>query len=58
MAFELVDLRSEQVFFSELMLWKSYHDALQDPLYKERVTRLLRHWEALRWQNIARNNIN
>ena len=46
----LFDLRSEQVFFSELMLWKSYHDALQDPLYKERVTRLLRHWEALRWQ--------
>ena len=46
----LFDFRTEQVFFSELNLWKSYHDALEDPLYKERVIRLLRHWEALRWR--------
>jgi len=46
----LFDFRSEQVFFSESNLWKSYHDALEDPHYKERVTRLLRDWEALRWR--------
>ena len=46
----LFDFRSEQVFFSESNSWKSYHDALQDPLYKKRVIRLLREWEALRWR--------
>jgi hypothetical protein len=46
----LFDFRSEQVFFSELKLWKSYKDALQEPLYKERVTTLIREWEALRWR--------
>lgn len=46
----LFDFRSEQVFFSELKLWRSYKDALQEPLYKERVTTLIREWEALRWR--------
>jgi phosphoglycerol transferase MdoB-like AlkP superfamily enzyme len=46
----LFDFRTEQVFFSESNSWKSYHDALQEPLYKERITRLLREWEALRWR--------
>ena len=46
----LFDFRTEQIFFSESNLWKSYRDAVQDPLYKERVTRLLRDWEALRWR--------
>ena len=46
----LFDFRSEQVFFSESNLWKPYHDALQDSLYKERVTRLLRDWENLHWR--------
>ena len=49
----LFDFRSEQVFFSELKLWKPYHDARQDPLYKERVTHLLRDWEALRWRQYS-----
>ena len=46
----LFDFRSEQVYFSDLNLWKSYHDAQQDPLYKERVIRLIRDWEALSWR--------
>ena len=46
----LFDFRSEQVFFSELKLWRSYKVAIQEPIYKERVTHLIREWEALRWR--------
>ncbi len=46
----LFDFRSEEVFFSELKLWKSYKEALADPLYKDRTESLIRAWEALRWQ--------
>ena len=49
----LFDFRTEQVFFSESNSWKSYYDALQDPLYKERVIRLIRDWEALRWRQYS-----
>jgi hypothetical protein len=46
----LFDFRSEQVFFSDLNLWKPYKDALLDPLYKDRVVNLIREWEDLRWR--------
>ncbi|MGZ8903704.1 MAG: sulfatase-like hydrolase/transferase, partial [Methylobacter sp.] len=46
----LFDLRSEEVFFSDLKLWKSYKEALSDPLYKERTENLIREWETLRWR--------
>ena len=46
----LFDFRSEAFFFSELKAWKSYKEALADPVYKDRVTRLIREWEALRWR--------
>jgi len=46
----LFDFRSEQVFFSELKLWRSYKVAIQEPIYKERVTHLIREWETLRWR--------
>jgi NAD-dependent SIR2 family protein deacetylase len=46
----LFDFRSEEVFFSELKLWKSYKEALADPHYKNRTEILIRDWEALRWQ--------
>ena len=46
----LFDFRSEQVFFSDLTSWKSYKEALSDPVYKDRVINLIREWEALRWR--------
>lgn len=45
----LFDFRSEEVFFSDQKLWKPYQKAIADPLYQDRVTRLIRDWEALRW---------
>jgi hypothetical protein len=51
----LFDFRSEEVFFSELKLWKSYKEALADPLYKDRTESLIRAWEALRWQEYSAN---
>jgi phosphoglycerol transferase MdoB-like AlkP superfamily enzyme len=52
----LFDFRSEEVFFSEFKLWKSYKEALADPMYKERTENLIRAWEALRWQEFSANN--
>ncbi len=46
----LFDFRTEQVFFSDLKLWKSYQLALQASPYKERLTDLIRAWEDLNWQ--------
>ncbi len=46
----LFDFRSEEVFFSDLKLWKSYQEALLDPVYKDRVISLIRDWEGLRWR--------
>ena len=46
----LFDFRSEAFFFSELKSWKSYQEALADPVYQDRVTRLIREWETLRWR--------
>jgi phosphoglycerol transferase MdoB-like AlkP superfamily enzyme len=46
----LFDFRSEQVFFSELKLWKPYEEALLEPVYKNRVINLIREWETLRWR--------
>ena len=46
----LFDFRSEQVFFSDFKIWKSYKDAQEDPLYKNRIDDLIRDWETLRWQ--------
>ncbi|MCX7096731.1 MAG: sulfatase-like hydrolase/transferase [Methylococcales bacterium] len=46
----LFDFRSEEVFFSDLKSWKSYQEALSDPVYKDRVINLIREWEALRWE--------
>ena len=51
----LFDFRSEEVFFSELKLWKSLKEALADPLYKDRTENLIRAWEALRWQEYSAN---
>jgi phosphoglycerol transferase MdoB-like AlkP superfamily enzyme len=45
----LFDLRSEEFFFSDLKLWKSYKEALSDPVYKDRAINLIREWETLRW---------
>jgi hypothetical protein len=45
----LFDFRSEQVFFSELNLWKPYKEVILDPLYKDRAINLIRDWESLRW---------
>ena len=46
----LFDFRTEQVFFSDLKLWKSYQLALQASPYKERLIDLIRAWEDLNWQ--------
>ena len=45
----LFDLRSEEFFFSDLKSWKSYKEALSDPVYKDRAINLIREWETLRW---------
>jgi phosphoglycerol transferase MdoB-like AlkP superfamily enzyme len=46
----LFDFRSEEFFFSDLKSWKSYQEALSDPVYKDRVKNLIREWEMLRWR--------
>lgn len=46
----LFDFRSEEFFFSDLKSWKSYKEALSDPVYKDRVINLIREWETLRWR--------
>jgi len=46
----LFDFRTEQVFFSDLKVWKPYQQALQTSPYKERITDLIRAWEELHWQ--------
>ncbi len=46
----LFDFRSEQVFFSDYKIWRSYKDAQEDPRYKNRINELIRDWETLRWQ--------
>ncbi|CAA9892806.1 conserved membrane hypothetical protein [Candidatus Methylobacter favarea] len=46
----LFDFRSEQVFFSESRLWKTYEEALSEPVYKNRIVNLIRDWETLRWR--------
>ena len=46
----LFDFRTEQVFFSDLKVWKPYQEAIQATPYKERLTDLIRAWEALHWQ--------
>ncbi len=46
----IFDFRSEQFFFSDLKSWKSYKDALSDPVFKDRVIDLIHKWETLRWR--------
>ena len=46
----IFDFRSDMFFFSELNRWKSYDDVLKDTRLKDKASKLLRHWEALRWQ--------
>ncbi len=46
----LFDFRTEQVFLSELKIWKPYEEAIVDPEYKDRVEYLIRDWESLRWK--------
>lgn len=46
----LFDFRSEQVFYSDLNIWKSYQEALADPEFRPGIERLIRHWEDLRWR--------
>jgi len=43
------DFRSEQLLYSEEKKWLTYKKAILSPDYKERTVRLLRDWEALRW---------
>ena len=56
----IFNFHSEQVFFSELSLWKPYKEVLLDPVNSKRVVELIRHWEALRWNeyNINKNKPN
>jgi phosphoglycerol transferase MdoB-like AlkP superfamily enzyme len=49
----IFDFRSEQFFFSDLKSWKSYNEALSDPVYKDRVIDLIRKWETLRWREYS-----
>ena len=49
----IFDFRSEQVFFSDSKSWKSYEEALSDPVYKDRVINLIREWETLRWREYS-----
>jgi len=53
----LFDFRSEEVFFSEAKSWKSYTEALAEPLYKERIVNLIREWESLRWREYETNQV-
>ncbi len=51
------DFHSEQVFFSELQLWRPYKEVLLDPLNNKRVIKLIRNLEALRWnEHTAQKN--
>ena len=44
------DFRTEQVYFSDLHLWKNYKKALADNQLKARVKNLIKEWEDLKWQ--------
>ena len=51
----LFDFRTEQVFFSDLKVWKPYQQAIEISPYKERLTDLIRAWEELHWQQYKAN---
>jgi arylsulfatase A-like enzyme len=51
----LFDFRTEQVFFSDLKVWKSYQQAIETSPFKERLTDLIRVWEELHWQQYKAN---
>ena len=44
------DFRSEQVFFSDINVWMDYKEVLTQPQYEQRLERLIRDWESLRWK--------
>jgi phosphoglycerol transferase MdoB-like AlkP superfamily enzyme len=43
------DFRSEQAYLSELSKWKTLQELLADNNQKDRITRLIRQWETLKW---------
>lgn len=47
------DFRSEMFYFSELNIWKTYQDSLQDAQLKTRASNLIYEWEALRWREFT-----
>jgi phosphoglycerol transferase MdoB-like AlkP superfamily enzyme len=53
----ILDIRTRQVFFSDLQKWELFDDASNDPLLRNRVIDLIQDWETLRLQkHIAQNN--
>lgn len=53
------DFRSQQAFFSKGQTWQSYNELMADPIKKDSITRLIREWETLKWNefNFKNNSI-
>ena len=47
----MLDLRTREIFFCDLNLWKSFDMAWQDPSLGPRVKELIALWEKARWEN-------
>ena len=47
----ILDLRTREVFFSDLSLWKSFDMAWQDKSLGPRVKELIALWEKARWED-------
>ena len=47
----ILDLRTREVFFSDLGLWKGFDEAWEDEELGSRVKKLIALWEKARWEN-------
>ncbi len=47
----VLDLRTRNVFFSELRRWEDFDKASNDPALKTRTNKLIEMWEVARWKD-------
>ena len=47
----ILDLRTREVFFSDLNRWKGFDMAWEDPSLGPRVKELIALWEKARWED-------
>ena len=47
----ILDLRTREVYFSDLNLWKGFDEAWEDSFLRPRVKELIALWEKARWED-------